>query len=85
MTADSRARWAESLRTPTDATAEVAESVFLNALSRTGFFPAAEQVAAVNALAGTAAPLGRDEDVKQLLRDEVAAFAARFWSLDPAG
>jgi hypothetical protein len=83
MTADSRAQWAELLHAPVDAAPEVAAAAFLRALPDDNFLPPAERVAAANALVGTAAPTGRD-DVEQLLRDEVEAFATKYWTLTPA-
>jgi hypothetical protein len=83
MTADSRARWAALLRTPMDAPPADAGAAFLRTLPGDDFAPPAERVAAANALAGTAAPIGRDAEIERLLRDEVAALGARFWSLAP--
>lgn len=84
MTTDPRGRWAELLRAPADATAGTASSALLRLLPGDEFLPPAGEVAAVNALAGTAAPVGRDPDVEQLLRDEVESFAGNFWALAPA-
>lgn len=83
MTADPRARWAAALRVPESASADDALAALLRALPETEFVPPAERVAAANALAGTAAPVGRAFDVEEALRDEVTGFAARFWSLAP--
>lgn len=83
MTADPRVRWAAALRVPASASADEALAALLRALPDTEFLPSAERVAAANALAGTAAPVGRAHDVDEALRDEVAGFAARFWSLAP--
>ncbi len=83
MTADPHARWAELLPGPTDAPNEAA-AAFLRGLPDEGFLPSSERVAAANALAGTAAPVGRAPDVERLLRDELGTFAARYWALTPA-
>src|SRR5262245_51515980 len=83
MTADPRARWADLLRLPTDATSDDAAVAFFRALPGDQFMPSAERVAASNALAGASAPTGRDRDIERLLCDEVEAFAARFWILAP--
>ena len=69
---------------PADATAATASSALLRLLPGDEFLPSAGLVAAVNALAGTAAPVGRDPDAEQLLRDEVEAFASGYWGLTPA-
>lgn len=84
MTANPRARWAEVLNAPADAGPDAAVSAFLRALPADGFLPPAEKAAAVNALAGTSLPVGKDYDADELLREEVRAFAANFWTLPPA-
>jgi hypothetical protein len=83
MTADPRSRWAEQLSVPANATQEAALAAFLRALPGDDFLPAAERVAAVNALAEAAAPVGQDYGVVRLLSDELDEFATRYWTLDP--
>jgi hypothetical protein len=84
VTANPRARWAEVLNAPADAGPDAAVSAFLRALPADGFLPPAEKAAAVNALAGTGLPVGKDYDADELLREEVRAFAVGFWALPPA-
>ncbi|MBM3983520.1 MAG: hypothetical protein FJ304_25265 [Planctomycetes bacterium] len=84
MTANPRARWAEVLNARADAGPDAAVSAFLRALPADGFLPPAEKAAAVNALAGTDLPVGKDYDADELLREEVRAFAANFWAVPPA-
>jgi hypothetical protein len=79
-----RTRAAEVLRVPTGAPPADAAAAFLAALPAAGFVPDAEAVAAVNVLAGTAAPVEDDAAPGLSVRDAVDGFARRFWSLDPA-
>jgi hypothetical protein len=81
MSTEARSRAAEVLGLPPDAPAEVATSAFLAGLPAAGFVPPGAAVAALNTLAGTALPA----DGESNLRAEVEEFAARFWSLEPAG
>jgi|GEM_PF-6789046 len=83
MTADPRARWAEQLATSAESTSDEAVAAFLRTLPKGNFLPAPEQVAAVNALAAAALPVGPDYTVEQLLRNEVETFAAQYWALAP--
>jgi hypothetical protein len=84
MSDDPRAPWAAVLDAPAGAPAEIVVATFLRSLPADKFVPPAERVGAANALAGTAAPVGRNPDAERLLGAEVDAFAAGYWDLEPA-
>lgn len=86
MTAlDPTARAAAALGVPPDADAAAAREGFLRKLADADFAPPEGWVAAVNRLGGTALPLSRDAVSSEVdaVRDEIDAFAAEFWGLDP--
>jgi hypothetical protein len=83
MNPETRARYADLLGASADAAPEAATAAFLSALPGESFLPPAQQVAAVNALAGMSVSTGRAGEAERLLRDEMDAFAAEFWSLAP--
>lgn len=83
MTADPRARWAEQLAVPVDAPADEVAAAFLRTLPD-DLVPAVEQVLAARGLTGTDLPTGLDRAPEEALGPELEAFAARFWSLEPA-
>ncbi|MBP3957953.1 hypothetical protein J8F10_22085 [Gemmata sp. G18] len=84
MTADPRSRWAEHLSVPVGAPTDVALAHFLRALPGDDFLPPPERAAAVNALTGSALPVGPDSTVEQMLRDEIELLADNYWRLEPA-
>lgn len=80
---DPRTEWAVRLGAPATATPDEARAAFLRALPDAEFVPYTGSAAALNALAGTAVPVGDGETARETVRAEVAALAAGFWELDP--
>lgn len=84
---DGPPRWAaDALNVRPDAGPEAAVAAFLTAVAADGFLPPERTVAAVAVLSDTPLPVSADayDETAALIRPEVDAFAAAFWTLPPA-